>query len=297
MESAKRRFPKLQSITEALASAYGKVGRQAEAELLFKSVCVPGSAPSQNYAAWLQSQGRFDESVEILGKSIDQKPLQGYGYYGLTEARVFTWRESDLLEKMLLVESNPSLDPGSRMYLHFAQGRAFDHAGDYEQAMRQWDLANSLAFQLYSGNRPFDDRVAADRREAVTGMFSAEKLRQLRVEGSSSQRPIFVVGMIRSGTTLLDRIISSAGEAVSAGEPQYWMRDVDKNYRHWLTSGVDTADFPDLIAGYLRLLDLTSTDSRRVIDKMPLNYQHVGAIHMLFPECPIIHIRRNPIDT
>ncbi|MDR3688029.1 MAG: sulfotransferase [Fimbriimonas sp.] len=297
MESAHRRFPRLQSITEALATAYGRVGRHIEAESLFKSVCDPGSAPSQNFAAWLQSQGRFDESVELLGQSIEQQPKQGYGYYGLTEARVFSWRDGDLLDKMLAVEEEPGLDPGSRMYLHYAIGRAFDHRGDYEQAMRHWDLANALAFQLFAGNRPFDDRLASSRLEAVTGMFSAEKLQEQSGKGSSSQKPIFVVGMIRSGTTLLDRIIAGGGEARSAGEPQFWIRDADKSYRKWLTSGIDSTDFPELIAGYLRLLDLVSADSCRVIDKMPLNYQHLGAIHMLFPECPIVHIRRNPVDT
>ena len=297
MEAAYRLFPKLQSTADALATAYSRVGRQAEAEMLFKSGSVPGSSPSQNYAVWLLGQGRFDDAAELLKESIKQNPLQGYGYYGLTEARVFSWQGGDLLDKMRAVENEPKLDPGSRMYLHYAMGRACDHAQQNEQAMRHWDIANDIGFQLYSGNRPFDAELSALRLEAVKSMFTSERIQELALSGSSSQKPIFIVGMIRSGTTLLDRVLTSVGDAISAGEPQYWIRHVDKSYRKWLTSGIDNLDFPELIGGYNRLLDITAKDPCRVVDKMPLNYQHLGAIHMLFREARIIHIRRNPIDT
>jgi hypothetical protein len=126
--------------------------------------------------------------------------------------------------------------------------------------------------------------------------YNEDRLASLRPFGSSSQRPIFIVGMIRSGTTLLDQIVSSHPSVRSAGELVYWQIEAERIAAKW-QNGVEPTDLAELAANYELLLEATAGPSDRVTDKMPLNYDHLGLIHATFPRAKIIHIRRNPIDT
>ena len=114
---------------------------------------------------------------------------------------------------------------------------------------------------------------------------------------STSTKPVFVVGMPRSGTTLVEQIIASHPAAAAAGELDFW---IDAMHRH---EAVLRHNPPNetlkqkLATAYLRLLDGHSADALRVVDKAPLNADYLGVIHSVFPQARVIHVRRHPIDT
>ena len=112
-----------------------------------------------------------------------------------------------------------------------------------------------------------------------------------------STRPIFVVGMPRSGTSLAEQILASDPAIFGAGELPFWNSAASAHESVAHSGEPAAAAIPSLAADYLRLLEKLSTSALRVVDKMPANFLSLGLIHEALPNARIIHIRRNPIDT
>jgi Sulfotransferase family len=114
--------------------------------------------------------------------------------------------------------------------------------------------------------------------------------------GSTDPKPVLIVGMPRSGTTLVEQIISSHSDVQAAGELHFW----NKRGPEWLLSGevgVETSFVSQAAADYLSLLRSFGPRAARVTDKMPFNFLWAGLIHLAFPQATIIHCRRSPVDT
>jgi hypothetical protein len=201
----------------------------------------------------------------------------------------------EYISAMLPVET---LDENRRA-LHFSLGRIFDRLHRYGEAFEHYSAANQLAKLNYN----FDDEVQLCNR--LKEIFSSEHLKSLPKAGNKSERPVFVVGMPRSGTSLAEQILSSHSEIYGAGELQH-MNELVGSIRG-ITLSKD--DFPECVveldAGqmdqlantYLAKLDDLSADAPRVVDKMPNNFHYLGLIGLLFPKARIIHCLRDPRDT
>jgi hypothetical protein len=178
------------------------------------------------------------------------------------------------------------------MYLAYALAKAYDHQGDDEKTIKAYDLANELAHRQFHEGRPFDRAVMAMLTDEAIVRYSPAP----QPGASDSRTPIFIVGMIRSGTTLLDQIVSGHPDVRSAGEPVYWMREADR-VRRLPNAERSAKAAQDLATNYLAALEAVTGPSPRISDKMPLNYAHLGLIHRIFPQAKLIHLRRNPMDT
>jgi tetratricopeptide (TPR) repeat protein len=291
-----RRHPNSVNLMVTLANAYGSARNAEAAEELFKRARDLDPAASQAYGLWLQEQDRFEDSMDVFAESLRLRPNQGRAYYGLAEAKRFTLDGERLIDRMLKVLEQPNLNTSDRMHLAYALGKAFDQEKNYEQAVRYFDLANEAAFRIFNAGRPFDPRVGHAYTNGLKHIYSAENLARYRKHGSESEVPIMIVGMIRSGTTLLEQIVSSHPEVDPAGELNYWMVEGGKTHLKWRTQ-VDASDIRRLSEDFLMVLRTVGGDAPRVTDKMPLNYEHLGLIHIAFPNARILHIRRNPVDT
>jgi hypothetical protein len=131
----------------------------------------------------------------------------------------------------------------------------------------------------------------------MTHVYRAEAVAQIGAGGSASVRPIFVVGMPRSGTSLVEQIIASHPQVKGAGELGFWTEVL---LRH--SDVIRSAILPEhhrkeLAAEYLRLLTDTCGGAPHVVDKAPVNAEYLGLIHSVFPRARVIYMRRNPIDT
>lgn len=283
-------------LAEALAVAFGRLNQPEKAEPIFRGAAKTDFKMAIAYAKWLQEQGRFEDSIRALNQSIELQPIQGEAYRGLAEARSFVVGGKPLIERILAIIDRPNIDDRDRMHLAYALGKALDNAKDYQNAMHYFDIANSLAHRLYPASQTFDLTSTRVDSEIMGGIYTPELMAEMGQYGSLSEKPIFIVGMIRSGTTLLDQILSSHQDVVSAGEQPFWNAEADSIHRKW-RERPDPSDIPHLSEKYLSLLESEAIESPRVSDKMPLNFRHLGLIHSVFPQAKILHIRRSPMDT
>ena len=275
-----------------LARSNSELGMREEAEQAYRSASDRYPAVGARYALWLQEEGRFDESISVLWDSIQRLPVQGAAYYGLTEAKSFDREGEPWIDAALRALEGPDLDVKERVYLLFAIARLYEAQREFETAFIYFDRANDAAYRCFNEARPYDrDQVRALNDRRMQRFRSAAA-----ATGIDGPAPIFIVGMIRSGTTLLDQILSSHPDAGSAGELMFWTIEADRHLAAGAPALVES-ERSRLAAAYRQLLRSKAGDQPRSIDKMPLNYAHLGLIHEVCPGAKILHIRRDPLDT
>jgi tetratricopeptide (TPR) repeat protein len=251
----------------------------------------------------LQEMGRFDEAVESFDLSIasapSDAPWQATAYSNTAMSKKFSEADRPRLAKILsrleIADGQDAFTPAQverqRMTLHFAAGKGLDDLGDYADAMNHFHAANRIRHRLF----PFDRRGVEQRFDGLMTRFTQEFFAKHSDIGDPDSTPILIVGMPRSGTTLLERILSSHPDVGGCGELDFWQE-----------RGPSCAHSePDRLAevasrlreDYLSLLRSRAPESLRATDKMPFNFIWVGLIHLLFPNARILHCRRNPVDT
>jgi tetratricopeptide (TPR) repeat protein len=241
----------------------------------------------------LQVRGDFDEAVAAFEQAIVLNPEpRATSFQGLVAAKKITPADLPRVEQMLAMAATPDLSAKDELILHLSLGKAWDDLGDYEAAFRQFESARSCAKRMHQ-DRPFDRRAIAHTVEVCKTRFTKGAISGYS-HGVKSDLPILIVGMPRSGTTLLDQIISSHPEVGSAGELNFWR---ESPLALNVAKVFEPAFANDLAVRYRMLLRGIGPAKRRVIDKMPLNFPFLGAVHMLFPNARLLHCRRHPVDT
>jgi hypothetical protein len=177
--------------------------------------------------------------------------------------------------------------------LHFAIGKYCDDVDDFERAFQNYRRANELlktVAQKYARQAHFnfaDDMIRSHSREALAAVADG---------GSASMKPVFVLGMPRSGTSLIEQIISSHPSAAGAGELQFWP-DAKRANHDALRQGILGEPVRKKLAeDYLGVLALHGPDALRVVDKSNFNCDYLGLLFSVFPKARIIYVRRHPID-
>jgi tetratricopeptide (TPR) repeat protein len=213
-------------------------------------------------------------------------------FSGLVRVKRLTNADRPLTERITECLQLPRLSDMGRMQLHFALGKAFDDLRDYEAAMRHYDLANGIR-----GGFSTFERIALERFvDTVCAHCDAAFFVDRAGLGSDDETPVLVIGMPRSGTTLVEQLLSSHPDVAGAGELTFWM----DNWASLARISVEQVgrDAAQRVAGdYLAQLRGYSTTAARVTDKMPFNFLYLGLARLVFPKARIIHCRRHPIDT
>src|SRR6266478_5628021 len=184
----------------------------------------------------------------------------------------------------------------NRIKLHRGLGKHYERAGDYERAFGHFASAKEF---LKRSRAPFDIGAVARTFDRLTQAFSREFFARDQACISDSQRPVFIVGLPRSGTTLVEQILASHPRLFGAGE----LQDIPKTVKLLRPEYPECIAVMDLEAlnqlanDYLGVLDrLAGPEPLRITDKMPLNSLHLGLIARLFPESRIVYCRRDPLD-
>jgi tetratricopeptide (TPR) repeat protein len=277
-----------------LALALVLEGNNDEAEALLRKVLI--SDPDLEEAHTLLGRilteaGDFDGAAACFERALELKPGRAGVYYQLVRARRLTEADRPLLRRMIAAVPSVTLASHS-IELNLAIAKASDDLGDFGQAMRYIAKASAVRKAMI----PFDRRACAANVSALIDLFSADFLGRHVAGGNPSEKPVLIVGMPRSGTTLCEQILSSHSQVVGAGELRFWGQR-EPLFKHRRDDSRIEAARRSASDDYLRVLGALAPDAARVIDKNPFNFLSLGDFHIAFPRARIIHCRRHPVDT
>lgn len=299
-EAALRRALELAPHRDDVANALGLVlaaaGRQRDAlPFLERAAIASGAAPLwNNVGTVLKELGRFDDALVAFDRAWAHDPTLAAPLLGVAESKTFRdGADAHLARMEALARDVSMLSAEQRTYLHFALGKAYDDLGCTDEAFAQLSAGNTLKRQSVA----YAESAALGLFARLKAVFDASVVQRPR-GGSSDRTPIFVLGMPRSGTTLVEQIISSHPLAGAAGEISA-MNDVTRSlggFPEQLHALSDEAFF-NLGESYARVLRRHAPDAPRITDKTPSNIYLVGLIHLALPGATIVHVQRDPVDT
>jgi tetratricopeptide (TPR) repeat protein len=268
--------------------------RDAEAEQLLRKILVqyPKNAMAHDLLGGLLSEsGHFEEARVCFARAIDIAPSLAGSYYELVRCRKITEADEVLVTQMQEALSSTVLGSEQRLRVHLAIGKAAEDLGRFEFAMEHFNSAESLRRDRVK----FNSQHFANEIDRLIELCSPELMSKAKALGSSTSRPVFIIGMPRSGTTLIEKIIASHSLVAAGGERNFW----NARGARWLaTAKLEDADFmAEAAVDYLADLKTVSSNAARVTDKMPFNFLWAGLIHLAFPNATIIHCEREPVDT
>ena len=287
----------------ALAATLTEMRRDVEAgSELDRALKLAPDSPEVHYQRGISAanRGDFADARAALEKALALAPdfFQAALYYSyITPLPV----DAPLVQRLLEAARKAVWgEPGQGANVHFTLGYVFDKAGHYDAAFGHYHEANRLqrGLHVYS---------TASQRHYQTSLqraFGADFLERARRFSNPSVKPIFIVGMPRSGTSLLEQMLASHPEVHGGGEMVFLhaaiRRRLGSRFRGDFAddlAALPDAELADIAAALLAHMEGLAPGARHVTDKLPSNFMLLGLLHALFPSAAIIHCRRDPMDT
>jgi tetratricopeptide (TPR) repeat protein len=237
--------------------------------------------------------GRFEEAESLFKRALVFDTRMPAALAGLAGLRKMTTADRDWVQNAEKVAAG-GVGAVEEAQLRFAIGKYYDDVGKFDEAFRHYQRGNELRKTLVEPydheerERFVDDMIRVHQRDSFASMPPAT---------TDSSLPVFVTGMPRSGTSLVEQIISSHPDARGAGELSYW-NDAMRKHRDamrnkWLAETLRKK----LADQYLRTLSNRFPHAKRVVDQSNFNTDHLGPIHAMLPGARLIYVRRDPLDT
>jgi len=299
--------PGNRSLRTLRATAIAGLGEHEEGLELYRSLIkeAPAEGPEAadlhlSAAHALKTLGRQTEAIEEYRAAARARPDFGDAYWSLANLKTYRFTAVEL-ERMHGAESAPATSAVDRHHLCFALGKAYEDSGDYAESWRCYARGNALV-RAASRYRPEPvERNTANQRRICTPEFFSER----RGYGLSSNEPIFIVGLPRSGSTLIEQILASHSQVEGTHEladiPRYVLElqgrepDLENPRYPAILADLPRERFMQFATRYLEETRIYRTGRPRFIDKMPNNFRHIGLIHLMFPNAKIIDARREPM--
>jgi len=250
-----------------------------------------------NLGLALQELGRKDESIAHFEQALSIKPDYSEAHYHLALIKP----TQDKIPTIKQFLANTGIAEKDEIYFHYALGRIYNEGKMYDLEFEHYQKANILNRKTLS----YDAKTHSDFVSRIMGTCSNDYFQKLESSGSDSQMPVFIVGMPRSGTTLVEQIISNHPSVHGAGELIFF-EQLEAYISHHLSSSNDYPEclsdcrestIRELSVKYLSELKILSYGEKFVIDKNPGNFLRIGLIKILFPGAKIVHCKREALDT
>ena len=281
------------------AAALARAGKAKDAAAAYEKSLeeMPDQARTwMHYGHLLRTIGRKTESITALRRAIDLDPGSGELWWGLSDSKAYRFGQEDI-SRMTAALADGRSDETDRLHLHFALGKAYEDEGDHAAAFRHLSAGNELQKRQVAYDPEEISRYVDEAQQALGGAFFAAR----HGTGAAASDPIFVIGMPRSGSTLVEQILASHAEVEATFElPD--LLDLATELRPDLTDlprGLGKAAPEQLKLLGEAYLDRTRRyrKSRKphFVDKMPNNWLHVPLIHLALPNARIVDVRRHPL--
>ncbi len=288
------------------AGALGQVGDYDQAIALYEGLLKEYPAQSKawmSYGHTLKTKGRQADSIAAYRRSIALTPGFGEPYWSLANLKTFRFSADDVAAMRAELE-RPGLDDEDRLHFHFALGKALEDEADYAESFRHYALGNAIR----RGQVDYDRDEMTDQMRRSRALFTPAFFAERQGWGCQAADPIFIVGLPRAGSTLIEQILSSHSQVegtMELPEISAMARALGARKRK-----DDPSLYPDVLGGFdeTRLREMGEDYLARTrvqrktgrpffIDKMPHNFLHIGMIRMMLPNAKIIDARRHPLGS
>ena len=244
-------------------------------------------------------QGELDNAIATFRKAIAIDPGFVEVYHALVKSKKYSEYDDDI-RAMESLYATKDISEENKMVLAFSLGKVFEDLGEHEKAMEFILQATHLK------RASFDYSISEeqDLYDNIKQVFSLEFFTCNKGSGNPDPTPIFILGMPRSGTSLVEQILASHPDVFGGGELSYisdltgefYIPDSSRKFPANIID-LDPKEFEDLGKKYIARIRKDSKESRYITDKMPHNFQYIGFIKAILPNARIIHLTRDPIDT
>ena len=249
----------------------------------------------------LKTVGRLDEAVRAYHDCIDVKPNNGETYWSLANLKTYRFSDEQLAEMEKRVEDGNTSGDKSEVNFLFALGKAYDDRQDYERAWHYYDRGNNKQRMLVQ----YDPVHTETINDGIIEVFDQALLEEKSGAGHPDPAPIFILGLPRSGSTLVEQVLASHSQVEGTSELPYLGRVATSLNRN-RTDGVnypravrelEAENLAALGEDYVRYAQLHRTEGKPFfVDKMPNNFPTIGFLHLILPNARIIDARRHPLD-
>ena len=280
------------------AAAYGRIGDYEEALSLYRMVLDRFDGHPRiwlSYGHVLKTVGQADDSIAAYRRAIALAPHFGEAWWSLANMKTLRFTDDDLLQMEAGVAA-ADISEDDRLHLHFALGKATEDRREAERAFGHYKAGNAIRAKQLGYQADSTSQMVAAMRNTFTPEFYAAR----QSWGCAAEDPIFIIGLPRAGSTLIEQILSSHSRvegtmelpdlpaiAAQLGSVQNWAQDL---------AGLTPDAVCALGESYLeRTRIVRKTDSPLFIDKLPNNWAYVGLIHLILPNARIIDARRHPM--
>jgi tetratricopeptide (TPR) repeat protein len=283
-------------IALSLAMVLRPLGNLADAEALTRRTLEvrPDLAPALAFLGDLsEDRGQFAEAAALYRRALAAAPDLPQAWIALARHRSGSDDDAEWLAAAKRLEAG-TLERRQAIGLQYALGDFHDGRQAYDDAFAHYRAANELTRR--AGLR-YDRERHASQFARIRELYDAPWLAAASGGGDPADKPVFIVGMPRSGTTLAEQILASHPQVYGAGEAIFWLSAAASHERALGDGTEDGALRGRMAADYLRMVDRVGGGALRVVDKMPANFLALGLIHAALPNARIIHMTRDPRDT
>lgn len=303
LDSVPARGPARIEALLAKSAILGQIGRYDEARALLEAERADFAGEPRLWLAYgnlLKTIGRGADSIAAYRRALEGDPGSGEAYWSLANVKSGVLDEADVAAIEAALADSPS--PARALHLHFALGQALEDRGDYRRAFAHYAEGN----RLRRAQLPYDPAENAEQVRRQIALFTPDFLGRRAGSGDGARDPIFILGLPRSGSTLIEQILASHSEVEGTAElPVVPMLIQGLLAERWRDPG---ARYPDILAALdperLAELGRRYLDSARLyrktgrplfIDKLPNNWLNIGFIHLILPNARIVDARRHPL--
>ena len=280
-----------------------RIGNHREAIEIYEKVLkdYPNQARAQmSYGHTLKTVGRLEEAIEAYRRCVRLSPEVGEAYWSLANLKTFHFDDTDI-ESMREQVTAEGGDANDQSHLAFALGKALEDRDEFDESFRFYKRGNAIR-RIEHRHNPKINVFEAVRQVRT---FSHTFLQERQGWGCQAVDPIFIVGLPRAGSTLLEQILASHSQVEGTSELQDIImisRKLGKKSRQSpagkypeCLAEMTAEQFQELGESYLQTTRIQRSNTPFFIDKMPNNFRHVGLIHLILPNAKIIDARRHPM--